>query len=112
MSRNTDRLLAGFSAEFHFFDCIFCREITLICVLLVSFYLDILKVQTFENAWVAKFNLLFSYLPIEIAKIKPYEILGTLEVDTFSLSVLCVDKFQGHPTSILGKYLFGSRFEI
>ena len=28
-----------------------------------------------ENASIAKFNALFSYLPIEIAKIKPREIL-------------------------------------
>ena len=33
------------------------------------------KKNEVENASIAKFNALFSYLPIEIAKIKPYEIL-------------------------------------
>ena len=59
MNRQTHKLLTGFTGKF----CILCCEITL-CLLLVP------------GALKSRNMMPFSYLPIEIAKIKPREILS------------------------------------
>ena len=49
---------------------------------LFRFILEFKKFRHFENknevdnAWIAKFNVLFSYYPVEIGKINPREILS------------------------------------